>query len=731
MKILNIHIDNFGKLSDVDIDFSNNPQIIFEDNGWGKSTLATFIKVMFYGFEGESKKRLIDKERERFKPWNKGIYGGSILLAIGEKEYELTRHFGSKEKDDTGSLVDITTKLETKEYDYTKLGEQLFSIDMDAFLRTVYLGQGNIAVHVSNEGIGDSIAAKISNLAEATDDVNNYEIVMQAFKDKMYGLKSGSKYGEINKLNAQKTELEVNVRQAQAVDNNIVELEDKLNINERRIVALEEVKNKLEHEWVLAGELGRYEEWKKNHDALVEDNVKLKVQLTDAAQAMQEDKSIAKAYDEDEIKSQLDNLDRLEECREREKELEAKIDNLQYRYDTEVRIAEEKSQREFEEATANKIKTIEAEQRQQRNKRMIGISLGVVLLLFAFALFLYAKAILAVVVGLVGCIIIDVTAINTKKKLYEKDKIAMEPIETYFVNKSQMESELNKLKDEKLKASHDAREAESFIRQFFELMEMEYSARSARQELLGMKVGQKNQLSLQEEKKKHLEAVQKAYEESCAKLEASNSSPAAKAPEHMEDIRSLEVISEERKIVDEEMEMVRKDISIYQGHIQEKKVLRDSIAEDEEQLDIIKEKIEEYERRYGIIQKTADYMSKAKEKLNSRYMNPIAEAYKRYYGYVAEDTEDYDIDANINITRKELGERRRADNLSCGYKDLVDIALRMALIDVMYDEEKPFIILDDPFVNLDTEKLEKAKAMLNKLANDYQVIYFTCHESRA
>ena len=92
-------------------------------------------------------------------------------------------------------------------------------------------------------------------------------------------------------------------------------------------------------------------------------------------------------------------------------------------------------------------------------------------------------------------------------------------------------------------------------------------------------------------------------------------------------------------------------------------------------------------------------MSKAKEKLNSLYMNPIAEAYKRYYGYVAEDMDDYDIDANINITRKELGEKRRADNLSCGYRDLVDIALRMALIDVMYDEEKPFIILDDPLVN--------------------------------
>ena len=96
--------------------------------------------------------------------------------------------------------------------------------------------------------------------------------------------------------------------------------------------------------------------------------------------------------------------------------------------------------------------------------------------------------------------------------MYEKDKIAMEPIETYFTNKSQMESELNKLKDEKLKASHDAREAESFVRQFFELMEMDYSARSARQELISMKDNQKNQMNLQEERKKHFDAVKEAYE---------------------------------------------------------------------------------------------------------------------------------------------------------------------------------------------------------------------------
>ena len=51
-------------------------------------------------------------------------------------------------------------------------------------------------------------------------------------------------------------------------------------------------------------------------------------------------------------------------------------------------------------------------------------------------------------------------------------------------------------------------------------------------------------------------------------------------------------------------------------------------------------------------------------------------------------------------------------------------------IDAMYDMEKPFLIFDDPFVNLDEKRLEGAMGFLEKISHDYQIIYFSCHESR-
>jgi uncharacterized protein YhaN len=56
--------------------------------------------------------------------------------------------------------------------------------------------------------------------------------------------------------------------------------------------------------------------------------------------------------------------------------------------------------------------------------------------------------------------------------------------------------------------------------------------------------------------------------------------------------------------------------------------------------------------------------------------------------------------------------------------------MRFALIDCLYQDNKPFIILDDSFVDFDKNNLEYIKDILNKLKNNYQIIYFTCHDSR-
>ena len=63
MKLIRCHIENFGTLSQIDWEFKEGLQSICEENGWGKSTFAAFLKVMFYGFGNEKKRSATERER--------------------------------------------------------------------------------------------------------------------------------------------------------------------------------------------------------------------------------------------------------------------------------------------------------------------------------------------------------------------------------------------------------------------------------------------------------------------------------------------------------------------------------------------------------------------------------------------------------------------------------------------------------------------------------------------
>lgn len=56
MKLIKCHIENFGKLSDFTYDFTDGCNTVCEENGWGKSTLAAFLRVMLFGFRNEGKR---------------------------------------------------------------------------------------------------------------------------------------------------------------------------------------------------------------------------------------------------------------------------------------------------------------------------------------------------------------------------------------------------------------------------------------------------------------------------------------------------------------------------------------------------------------------------------------------------------------------------------------------------------------------------------------------------
>ncbi len=203
------------------------------------------------------------------------------------------------------------------------------------------------------------------------------------------------------------------------------------------------------------------------------------------------------------------------------------------------------------------------------------------------------------------------------------------------------------------------------------------------------------------------------------------------------DIETQETITENKEDIIKQNSIIDKEISnlINQKSYDENEINRlvntqTFTDEIETEIESLEQNLDEMKHKYDILDKTQKYLSQAKEKFSSHYLRGMTEGFERYLNLISNENLDTNIDIKLNVKVQEYGEKKEIDYLSTGYKDLIGICIRLALIEALFEKEKPFIILDDPFINLDKEKIEKAKQIVKQLSERYQIIYFVCHESR-
>jgi uncharacterized protein YhaN len=88
------------------------------------------------------------------------------------------------------------------------------------------------------------------------------------------------------------------------------------------------------------------------------------------------------------------------------------------------------------------------------------------------------------------------------------------------------------------------------------------------------------------------------------------------------------------------------------------------------------------------------------------------------------------MDTSFTVKRDDMGAARETAFYSRGTKELYSLAIRLSLSDALYEGELPPVILDDPFTSFDDPHTEKALSLVKKLAEDRQILYFTCSKSR-
>ena len=157
----------------------------------------------------------------------------------------------------------------------------------------------------------------------------------------------------------------------------------------------------------------------------------------------------------------------------------------------------------------------------------------------------------------------------------------------------------------------------------------------------------------------------------------------------------------------------------------------DRIPELQDELARWQEKKREDQGSAAVVDDAMDFLCRARENLSTAYMGPIREHFAALMARMAgEDAAKILVTPELEVRLERGGMSRELDYFSAGQTDLIQLCMRLALVDAMFRAAKPFVILDDPFVNLDDAHTREALALLKELSRDRQIIYLTCHSSR-
>lgn len=878
MRIISCHIENFGALSDFDYNFDSDISVIYEENGWGKSTLCAFIKAMFYGLAGANKRSIDDNERKRYKPWNGKVYGGTLTFEVHKKKYVLTRTFRDKEADDTFELRDYETNLISNDFT-DKLGEEIFRIDRESFVRTVFIGQDEIETKAT-----DDINAKMGNLTDNTNDLNSFEASVERLDKILNSLTPRRATGSISKRAGiidelkRKTIQESNI--SSVLDSNIEALKKQSEKYDELLseqAGLNRMQERVSKATALMGE-------RKNLDRL---NLILK-QKEEALRALLDRFPKNDIPSEGEIRKTKEELNEYIKAKERvnafkidipsedvyvknklhfkDRELTEDdlrmINDLTDDYLNAKAILDKDQVSDSERAYFNKLDDefknedikpaqVAASWSERKTKEgalpgkeatlnavkmsflstarkpggLVCALLGIVMALAGACIALkpsmfrlpdegYLKYIL-LAVGLLWTLIFFAMYLKkpSPKKLPEEitalendiasDKSFIEKtdaeVDEYlirhnaFFDKKDASYELQVLvrdyaeyielkekikKDNELKKTADIDSLSERIKEFYRSYDFAYDAADPRKSLYELRENHNAYMSIKSKKESldkasseltgHEEilrgilnkydyineassSVQDAAESfigeaeellnaksfvDTAKAELEEFKDSVDIDELMknspdEELPDLNSLSQRMSSLTEEINRTHSLMLDYSNTIESLQERYDEWEEDKTALSKLNELQEEEKEKFKYVSLTKEYLTRAKDSMTARYSAPLLRRFKEYFESIAhKDAAPFRIDANTNITIFSEGLQRELNSLSRGLRDLIGICMRVALIDVMYVNERPIIVMDDPFTNLDDEKIKEGMDFLKKLSLKYQVIYFTCSKSR-
>lgn len=852
MRLLRLEIENFGKLSGYTLDMRDGLNVICEENGFGKSTVAAFIKAMLYGLPATTKRNLDKNERKKYTPWQGGAYGGSLEFECEAGSFRIERFFAAKEAGDEFRLFDLATQKPSSAFS-SDVGIELFGIDAEGFARSAFLSQSGM----DNNDENVSVTAKLTGLLEDVNDMGSYDVAMETIdkRRKFYEVKGGrgrvsdistalaEGRRELDRLNDLLLQQAVQEQQLQEKKEEISSAEHELRILQEQLRAAS-VREAHHAEYKRMRE--RLEESERERatilDAFLDRRVPSDEELADAQRLLKEfritqnDLSGARLSDDE-----LTHLARLRDRYERGRpspemlseihtsivsisETDAAIqasavskdteDQLRFRQtgiptDAQMEQMEKKLKRVHNESVENANRNDEI---QKKNRLLItlSITLSVLGILNLAAAFLFSVVRTVLLIFSVSALSVSaILFLVARKRISHRSEQQQIQRQEQQVLSGEIRAFLNQygvlpdngnllegfqhLRASARRASDDAHRQTMQARNIEEL-------RKVRQELcnnltkLFASCGYapmpqdphrallqihtdlrewdllEQRAKTTEDKARTIRAELNAAQEKLSGFLGRLTQRQSNQPEAC--LARIETLCREHTIVQERIRRQKQDLSQreqeYGKDLSENSAnaaaLRQQESDLTQRLELLRGQYTDLHRLWGrtteqtqkipgledelthlsselliaehnltVLRKTAQLLTESKEALSTRYLGGMQAHFEYFVGLAQGDVpSDARIDTSFTVSVREKGKSRELESFSRGTRDLLQFCARLALTKSMFEnEEKPFLLLDDPFVNLDEQRFSLVRDLLDKLSEEFQILYLVCHADRA
>lgn len=197
----------------------------------------------------------------------------------------------------------------------------------------------------------------------------------------------------------------------------------------------------------------------------------------------------------------------------------------------------------------------------------------------------------------------------------------------------------------------------------------------------------------------------------------------------IETMARLELLDELKKLEEKLKNCLDKDARVEERIDNLNEYLRE-LQFIEEDIDSFQKEISYYENKIKAINLARGTIENISNKLHKEFAPSINREVSEIVGVVTNGKyTGVKVDENLNVsvenpTTKEI---HPIDSLSGGTVDQLYFALRFSIVSSINNRPLP-LILDDCFIQYDGERLENALKYLSRIAQEKQIILFTCHQ---